>query len=291
MKQRSQQTLQQEATYSGIGLHTGQQVSMKFIPAQENTGILFRRTDLPGCALIPAHVDSVLDIARSTILGNAEARIQTVEHVLAALKAYQIDNLLIELDNMEPPIGNGSSDVFLTMIEKAGILPQKASKRVQYLKNPVYLSDKDIHIVALPSTEQAYSYTACYPDVQAIKAQFFSFSLTPESFKKEVASCRTFCLYSEVEYLMDKGLIKGASLDNAVVVKDDIVFSKNGLFFQDEMARHKTLDLIGDLSLISDIEVIAHFISIKSGHATNCAFAKKLLNQLNLERELHEAST
>ncbi len=284
MKRRPQQTLRQEATFSGIGLHTGRQVSMKFIPAPENTGILFKRSDLPNTPLIPAKIDYVLDISRSTILGQGNVRIQTVEHVLAALKAYQVDNLVIELDNMEPPIGHGSSDVFIEMIENAGLLPQAAQKEIHFLKNPVYFSDNDIHLVAIPCSDQAYSYTVNYPDVPAIRAQYFSFVLTPESFKNEVGSCRTFCLYREVEHLMEKGLIKGASLDNAVVVKDEVVFSKNGLFFQDEMARHKTLDLIGDLSLIGEVEVIAHFISIKSGHASNCTFAKKLLNQLNLER-------
>lgn len=283
MEQRLQQTLCKEATFSGIGLHTGQQVLMKFIPAPEDSGIVFRRVDLPGAPEIPATVDQVLDTARSTILGTPEIRIQTVEHVLAALKAYQIDNLIIEIDNVEPPIGNGSSDLFIDMIEEAGTKKQKAYKAVHKLKNPVYFSDKDIHLIALPCDETRFSYTVSYPDVPAIKSQYFSFTLSPSSFKQEVSSCRTFCLYREVEHLMERGLIKGASLDNAVVIKDDVVFSKNGLFFQDEMARHKTLDLIGDLSLIGSVDVIAHFVSIKSGHASNCSFAKKLLNALNSE--------
>ncbi len=283
MEQRLQQTLCKEASFSGIGLHTGRQVSMKFIPAPEDTGIIFRRIDLPNRPEIPATVNHVLDTSRSTILGTPEVRVQTVEHVLAALKAYGVDNLYIEVDNMEPPIGNGSSDVFIEMIEDAGVKSQKAYKSVHRLKSPVYFTDKDIHLVALPCDEVRFSYTVNYPDVAAIKSQYFSFALTPESFKQEVSSCRTFCLYREVEHLMERGLIKGASLDNAVVIKDEVVFSKNGLFFQDEMARHKTLDLIGDLSLIGPVDVIAHFISIKSGHASNCSFAKKLSNALNLE--------
>lgn len=286
MEQRFQQTLCREATFSGIGLHTGQQVSMRFIPAAENSGIFFRRIDLPGAPTIKACVNQVLDTSRSTILGTPEVRIQTVEHVLAALKAFQIDNLIIEIDNVEPPIGNGSSDLFVDMIEAAGIKPQKALKAFHKLKNPVYFTDKDIHLIALPCDEVRYSYTVHYPDVPAIKSQYFSFALTPDSFKEQVSSCRTFCLYREVEHLMERGLIKGASLDNAVVIKDDVVFSKNGLFFQDEMARHKTLDLIGDLSLVGPVDIIAHFVSIKSGHASNCSFAKKILNALNLESTL-----
>jgi UDP-3-O-[3-hydroxymyristoyl] N-acetylglucosamine deacetylase len=284
MQKRQQQTLREEASFSGIGLHTGQQVSMKFIPAKEDTGILFRRSDLPHSPVIPALVEQVLDTSRSTILGTPQIRIQTVEHVLAALKAFQIDNLIIEIDNLEPPIGHGSSDVFVDMIEGAGIIPQNGVRAVHYLKHPVFYSEKDIHLIALPCEETKFSYTVHYPDVPAIKSQYFSFTLSPMAFKEQVSSCRTFCLYREVEHLMERGLIKGASLDNAVVIKDEIVFSKNGLFFQDEMARHKTLDLIGDLSLIGPVDVIAHFISIKSGHATNCSFAKKIVNQLSVEK-------
>lgn len=284
MDQRFQQTLVKEVSFSGIGIHTGVQVSMKFVPAEENTGILFRRVDLPGTPTIAAHVSQILDTSRSTILGTPEVRIQTVEHVLAALKAYQIDNLIIELDNMEPPIANGSSDLFVAMIEEGGIVQQKAIKQFHKLKHPVFYSEKDIHLIALPCDETKYSYTVHYPDVAAVKAQYFSFTLTPQSFKEQVASCRTFCLYKEVEHLMERGLIRGASLDNAVVIKDEVVFSKNGLFFQDEMARHKTLDLIGDLSLAGPVDIVAHFISIKSGHATNCTFAKKLVKEINLEQ-------
>jgi len=279
---RKQRTLKSEATFSGIGIHTGENVSMKFVPAKEGTGIIFKRIDLPGAPVIPASVEYVCDNARNTTLGIADIRIHTVEHVLAAIKAFEIDNLCIELDGIEPPVGNGSSDVFVTMIEKSGIQEQNASIPIVQLKGPVYWSEGEIHLVALPSDTYRISYTLNYPNTRLLKSQYFSTAITPETFKKEIASCRTFSLYEEVSVLIDRGLIKGASLDNAVVIKDDTILSKGGLYFPDEMVRHKILDVIGDLSLIG-FDFRAHIISIRSGHASNVAFARKIFNYITTE--------
>lgn len=279
---RKQQTLTQEANFSGIGLHTGEQVNMNFKPAKEGTGILFRRIDLPGTPIIPATVEYVCANTRNTTLGIADIRIHTVEHVLAALKAYNIDNLIIELDSIEPPVGNGSSDVFVEMIEQAGITEQSALKSIVKINHPVHLSEGEIHLVALPSDEYRISYTLNYPDTKLIKSQYFSTMINNETFKKEIASCRTFSLYEEVSFLLDRGLIKGASLDNAVVIKDDTILSKGGLFFPDEMVRHKILDMVGDLSLVG-FDFTAHIIAIRSGHATNVALAQKLYNYITME--------
>lgn len=279
---RKQQTLAQTAAFSGIGIHTGTQVAMRFLPAEEDSGILFKRTDLPGKPLIPATIEYVCDTARSTTIGIGDMKIHTVEHVLAAVAAFQIDNLIIEVSSIEPPVGNGSSDVFVKMIEDAGIDQQDAEKSIIYLQKPLYWSEGDIHLISLPSDEYRISYTLNYPDTKALKAQFHSLVLTPESFKHEIAPCRTFSLYEEVAMLMDYGLIKGGSLDNAVVIKDDAIFSKNGLFFANEMCRHKILDLIGDLFLVG-FDFRAHLIAIRSGHASNNAFAKKLYNHITME--------
>ena len=272
-------TLKQPATFSGIGIHTGELVTMKFCPASEGTGIVFRRVDLPGQPTVPATVEYVCDTARSTTLGVGPMRIHTVEHVLAALSAYQIHNLYIELNNIEPPVGNGSSDVFVQMIEEAGIREQEGVFPIANLEAPVALSEGDIHLVALPSDHFRISYTLSYPEKPTLKAQYRSFALTSDTFKKEIAPCRTFSLYKEVAYLMDRGLIKGGSLDNAVVIDGDVVFSKGGLFFEDEMVRHKILDMVGDLSLVG-FPFHAHIIAIRSGHATNCALAKKLYEHI-----------
>lgn len=282
MQARRQRTLKKAVSFTGIGIHTGKNVALRFVPSPESTGIVFKRIDLPSSPLIPATVEYVVDTARSTILGLGEVRIQTVEHVLAALKANDIDNLIIEIDNVEPPVGNGSSDVFVEMIEEAGILEQEAPCSILSLKEPVFYQEKEIQIVALPSPTYRISYTLSYPEHPLLKAQFHSLNVDALSFKAEIAPCRTFSLYQEISHLMDRGLIKGGSLDNAVVIHDKAVFSKGGLFFPDEMVRHKILDMIGDLSLVG-LPFTAHVISIRSGHATNFRFSKNLLKALTKE--------
>jgi len=279
---RTQRTLKRSVAFSGIGLHTGEEVSMRFLPAKEGTGILFKRTDLPGHPIIPATIEYVCANARNTTLGIANVRIHTVEHVLAAIRAYNIDNLCIELDGIEPPVGNGSSDIFVSMIEEAEALEQEGVIPIVKLRSPLYWSEGDIHLVALPSEGYRISYTLNYPETKLLKSQYFSTIINHESFKREIASCRTFSLYEEVSTLIDRGLIKGASLDNAVVIKDDTILSKNGLFFPDEMVRHKILDVVGDLSLVG-FDFQAHIIAIRSGHASNVAFARKLFNYITTE--------
>lgn len=279
---RPQQTIRREVSFSGIGIHTGQTVRMRFLPADEGTGIRFRRTDLPEAPFIPATLEFVCDTARSTTIGIGPMKVHTVEHVLAAVAAYKIDNLTIEVSDIEPPAGNGSSDTFVEMIETAGIETQDSDKVIVKLQSPLYWSEGDIHIVALPSEEYRISYTLNYPHTKALKSQFQSFAITPEIFKKEISPCRTFSLYQEVSMLMDRGLIKGGSLDNAVVIDDDTIFSKNGLFFPDEPCRHKILDLIGDLSLVG-YDFNAHLIAVCSGHRSNNEIAKKLFNYITME--------
>ena len=186
---RQQRTLSAPIAFSGIGIHTGKNVSMRFCPAKENSGIVFKRVDLPSQPIIPATLDFVVDTSRSTILGKGDVRVHTVEHVLAALRSFEIDNLLIEVDNLEPPVGNGSSDVFVEMIEKVGIQEQSATLPILQLKEPVFYSEKDIQIVAIPSTEYRISYTLSYPSHPVLNAQFHSFVITSDGFKKEIAPC------------------------------------------------------------------------------------------------------
>lgn len=285
---RKQRTLRDHASYSGIGIHTGKDVGIRFCPAKEGTGIIFKRVDLPGQPLIPASVEYVQDTSRSTTIGINGVRIHTVEHVLSAIKAYNIDNLIIEISNIEPPVGNGSADVFVDMIENVGVLEQVQTVPVLRVQKPIYWSENDIHLVALPYPGYRISYTLSYPESTTIlRAQYHSLIVNEDNFKKEIAPCRTFSLYKEISYLIDKGLIKGGSLDNAVVIKEDAVLSKGGLFFPDEMARHKILDLIGDLSLIG-IDFHAHIIAVRSGHASNFALAKLLLTHLKTEENLND---
>ncbi|CDZ80453.1 UDP-3-O-[3-hydroxymyristoyl] N-acetylglucosamine deacetylase [Candidatus Rubidus massiliensis] len=279
---RSQYTIKKNIEFSGIGIHTGQTVSMKFEPAPAGTGIVFCRVDLPGKPMIPATLEYVCDTSRSTTIGIKNIVIHTIEHVMAAIRAFQIDNLIISIDNVEPPVANGSSDVFVKMIEEAGIVPLKEHKPIINIKDPIYYSDNDVHLVAIPHDSYKISYTLNYPDVPALKSQFFSTEINAQTFKKDLAPCRTFSLYKEVSWLMDKGLIKGGSLSNAVIIHEEAIFSKEGLFFPDEMVRHKMLDMVGDLSLIG-FEFNAHIMAIKAGHPSNFAFAKKILNYITSE--------
>lgn len=281
---RNQRTLQRSISISGLGVHTGEEVTMQFCPAPEGTGIIFQRTDLPGKPKVPATIATVCDTSRSTTIGIGNVRIHTVEHVLAALKAFDIDNLLIEVSNLEPPIGNGSSDTFVEMIQKAGIDDQKAKLPIVRILEPIYWSEEEIHLVALPYDGYRISYTLNYPDSKVLQAQFHSSLVNSENFCRDIAPCRTFSRYEEVAALMDRGLIKGGSLDNAVIIKGDVVFSKDGLYFPDEMARHKVLDLIGDLSLVS-IPFHAHIIAIRSGHASNHQLAKKISQYIMSENQ------
>lgn len=279
---RNQRTLCAPVSFSGIGIHTGNEVTMQFVPAKAGTGIVFKRMDLPTQPLIPATLEYVCDTSRSTTIGVGSVVVHTVEHVLSAIRAYNIDNLYIEVSNVEPPIGNGSADTFVEMIEKAGIVELQATVPVIKVNRPIYWSSKDIHIVALPCDGYRISYTLNYPEPKVLNAQFHSLLVNSDTFKKEIAPCRTFSRYEEVSNLMDRGLIKGGSLDNAVIIKENAIFSKDGLFFTNEMVRHKILDMIGDLSLIGfDFE--AHIISLRSGHASNYEFAKTIYHYITTE--------
>lgn len=282
---RKQRTLNREVSYSGIGIHTGKEVSLRLCPAPEHTGIVFQRIDLPGRPIVPASVEYVQDTSRSTTLGIGDVRIHTVEHILAAVHAFGIDNLCIQITEAEPPIGDGSSAVFVEIIENAGIREQAAETSIASLKKPIHISHGGTHLIALPSDEYRISYTLHYPSTPVIRSQYLSIEINEENFKKEISVCRTFALYDEIKVLMERGLIRGGSLENAVVIKDDVIFSKEGLRFSDEMVRHKILDLIGDLSLVG-LHFVAHIIAIRSGHATNVALGKELLAHVSQLEEI-----
>lgn len=276
---RKQRTLKNPISFSGIGCHTGKEVTMRFCPAAENFGVQFKRTDLPQQSLIPATVKFVVDTSRSTTIGMENLRIHTIEHVMAAIRAFDIDNLCIEVSNIEPPIGDGSSSMFVEMIQKAGVVEQAEYVSIKKVTAPLYWSQGEIHLVALPYDGYRITYTLHYPESKVMYAQFHSTLVTSESFVKEIAPCRTFSRYDEVATLMDRGLIKGGSLDNAVIIKEEVVFSKGGLHFSDEMVRHKILDLIGDLSLVG-LPFNAHIIAVRSGHASNHQLAQKIYEHI-----------
>lgn len=277
-----QRTLKKEASMTGTGLFTGKKVKMRFCPAPENHGIVFKRMDLQGEPTCPALVDHVIETPRCTILGKGECRIQSVEHVLAAISGYGIDNLLIELHGPEIPIGDGSAVPFVEMIEEGCIAYQKAKKVWHRLTSPIYWTQGDVHLVALPYDEFRISYTLNYPQSKLLRSQFYTFVHNEERFKAEIAKCRTFSLYEEIVPMIEEGRIKGGSLENALVIKDNEVLNPEGAHFPDEMARHKVLDLIGDLSL-TGMHFYAHVIAVRSGHFSNTALAKEIINHIQSE--------
>jgi UDP-3-O-[3-hydroxymyristoyl] N-acetylglucosamine deacetylase len=267
-----QKTIQKEAFTSGIGLFTGERVSVKLVPAAPNTGIVFQRIDLPGKPEIPARLSFVRETPRCTRLAHKTAGIQMVEHILSALGALQVDNVRIEVEGPEIVAGDGSASLFVDLIEKAGLQAQNAPRKFIKITKPIYWSEGEVHLVALPSDEFRLSYTMHYPQSPLLGSQYYSFSLNPERFKNEIASCRTFSLYEEILPFIEKGMIKGGGLENALVIKGDQIMNPGGVRFSDEMVRHKILDLIGDLTLVGPI--LGHIISVRSGHASNVALAK-----------------
>jgi len=267
-----QTTLAKPVSFSGIGLHTGNKVTLKFNPAPINTGIKFVRTDIEGKPEIPALVTNVKDISRGTTIGVGDVKIHTVEHILAAVTGMGIDNIIIEVDSNEPPVADGSSLPFFEALKKAGTNIQGEPRQYYELTQPVSLYHNDMYVVIIPADEYRVSFTVSY-DHPLLGCQYESFVISPESFEREIASARTFCFENEVETLKKQGLIKGGSLDNAVVIGEKKIL--NELRYPDEFVRHKMLDIIGDLTLLGK-PLKAHVMAIKSGHALNIKVAQKL---------------
>lgn len=314
-----QQTIKEPASFSGTGLHTGTTCTITFKPAPENYGLRFVRTDLGGNPEIPALVDYVVDVSRGTTLGHGEIKVYTVEHVLAAVAGLQIDNLIMELDGVEPPVGDGSAMPFIEALQNAGVMKQEALKdyliidrTIQY-QNP----EKEVDIVALPLDDFRITVMVDYKNPALGSQHTGMFNI--DEFIPEFASSRTFCFLTEVEQLYDAGLIKGGTLDNAVVIVDrdisepelrsletklgldeSVRLNDHGylneitLRYRNEPARHKLLDLLGDLTLVG-VPLKAQILAARPGHASNVEFAK-MIRKLYLEKRLvkkyqHEKSS
>ena len=278
-----QRTIKQPAVYSGVGLHTGNETTITFQPAPPNSGLRFVRTDLDQAPEIPCDIDHVIDITRGTTLGNDSIKVHTVEHILAAIAGLSIDNLRIEVNANEPPVADGSSLPFVQKLQEAGVIEQDAPKRYFELKEPLWLSfEDDVYLVILPANELKITYTVSY-EHPLLKSQFASFEVNNGVFASEIAPARTFCFLHEVELLRQQGLIKGGTLNNAVVIGDDTILNDT-LRFDNEFVRHKILDLIGDLYLLGQ-PIKAHLIVVKSGHASNVKLVQKL-RQLAKRREV-----
>ncbi len=296
-----QMTIGKAVKLSGSGLHTGVQTTMTLRPAPENYGIRFRRVDLNGNPEVPADVDHVVEVERGTTLAVGEARVHTVEHVLAAVTGLQVDNLIIELDNIEPPIADGSARPFIDLLQQAGIVQQEAPKDYLIIDQVVHYQneEKGVDIVALPTDDFRLSVVIDYNN-PALGSQHTGLFNLEKEFVEEFGSARTFCFLHEVEVLRDKGLIRGGNLDNAIVIVDrelndgelgklakklgidhSLILGTSGvlnnkkLHYRNEPARHKLVDLMGDLALIG-APLKAQILAARPGHASNVEFARKV---------------
>ena len=274
-----QKTIVNQVTLKGVGIHTGNKANVTFKPAEADSGVTFIRTDIPGAPRIKADVRSLLLVpkfSRRSSIGNDQAEVQTVEHLMAALSSLGIDNIDIEIDNNEVPGLDGSAINFVEALEKAALVHQEKPRYVYTVKEPICIQEGSSSIAILPAKEFKVSYTLNY-DHPMLAAQFLEIAVNAESFKTALASARTFCLESEASQLQNQGLGLGANYENTLVVGKAGVI-KNKLRFNDEFVRHKVLDLIGDLYL-AGCSINGHVVALKSGHSLNLKIAQKIYEQ------------
>jgi UDP-3-O-[3-hydroxymyristoyl] N-acetylglucosamine deacetylase / 3-hydroxyacyl-[acyl-carrier-protein] dehydratase len=269
-----QQTIRSQQSFAGVGLHTGNQITLRFVPAEAGTGIRFRRVDLPDSPFVPATLDSVVATDRSTTLGAGDARISTVEHVLAAVGACEIDNLTIELDAPEVPIGDGSFAPFFELLRDAGITAQGQPARVLELKESIRATGPGgAMYVAVP--DETYRVAATIEFAHPlIRRQFGAFQVAADEFATDIAAARTFGFLADADALRERGLVKGVSFDNALILDDQGVAS-GSLRWPDEFVRHKAGDIIGDLVLLGR-RLKLQVIATKPSHAGNIELARAL---------------
>ncbi len=304
-----QHTLNNPVSISGTGLHTGVLVDMKLIPANVGFGYQFQRIDLPGQPIIKADCDLVTDTSRGTTLEQNEVKVSTVEHVLAALVGMGVDNCLIEINGPELPIIDGSSQPFIEMIEKVGVLEQEAAKVWYTIDENIYHYDEEkrVEMVAMPALD--YKVTTLIDFNSPVLGTQHAQLKTMSDFTLEIAPCRTFCFLHELEMLIDNNLVKGGDINNAIVVvdkpvtademarlakafkRDKVEVKSEGylnnleLRFPNEPARHKLLDVVGDLALIG-YPIKSHIIANRPGHSSNVEFAKKIKQYIKKNKHI-----
>lgn len=302
-----QQTIKQEASLSGVGLHTGAKVTVRFLPAGVNHGIKFQRIDLADKPIIPADCDLVTTVQRGTTLEKGTGMVATVEHLMSALIGLQIDNCLVQVDGIEIPIMDGSAKYFVEALETAGILEQSEERDIFELRQNIHYVDKETGVEYLAMPSNRYKVTALIDYKSEILGQQHATLDKVSDFKKEIAPSRTFAFLHELEMLYEAGLIRGGDLNNAIVVVDKpvtpeeqvklaIMFNKPDikvveegilnnveLYHHNEPARHKLLDVVGDLGLIGT-PIHANIIATKPGHKHNVEFAKVLKAHIKQER-------
>lgn len=275
---RRQRTIAGSVAFSDVALFSGNKVNVKLIPGAPDTGVVFVRTDIEGHPRIPATHESVGSTIRRTVLRRGGAEVGTVEHILAAAFGAGVDNMVIEIDGDEVPNIDGSALPFYRMMKEAGVVEQDALRQAVFITDPVSVQDGDVAMFALPSDAgMTVSYTLDY-DSPLIETKSFAFTFSEEAFAREIAPARTFCLSTEVEELKKRGLGRGATYKNTLVVSDKGVID-NELRYPDEFVRHKILDMFGDLSLLG-ADIHARVVGVKSGHTLNVKLVKALRDKV-----------
>ncbi|MGE0594182.1 MAG: UDP-3-O-acyl-N-acetylglucosamine deacetylase [Vicinamibacterales bacterium] len=269
----TQRTLRRPITCAGIGLHSGRKVTLSLKPSGADSGIRFRRSDIGG-ADVPATAEHVGGISYATALSRDAVRVDTVEHLLAALVSLGIDNVVVELNSPEVPIMDGSSAPFVYLIQEAGIKDLSAPRRYLKVLRPLSLVMGDKRIALYPSEHFKVTYSIAF-DHPLLRHQSRTMRITEAAFIDEIAPARTFGFLKEVETLRQHGLALGGSLENAIVIGDTGVLN-NGLRFDDEFVRHKILDVIGDMALVGH-PIVGHLVAHRGGHALHTAFAAQVL--------------
>lgn len=270
MKQR---TIKKEVQVVGIGLHSGSPVTMRLKPADDDYGIVFVRSDMG--VSIPLQPKYVVDTKMATVLGKGDVQISTIEHLLSAISAFGIDNLIVEVNADEIPIMDGSSASFCMLFQETGIVSQKKNKKILMLKKPVEIRDGDKFVRLIPSEKNELDFEIKF-DHPVIKNQKYEFVFTKSNYLKEIARARTFGFLKEVQYLRSIGKARGGSLDNAVVLDEKRVLNTEGLRFKDEFVRHKILDAIGDMMLLG-MPFFARYESFAGSHHLNFMLTKAVL--------------
>ena len=273
-----QHTISSPISFSGVGLHTGVFTKLQIFPAAPETGIVFRRVDLDNFD-IEANIKNVARVAYATTLMKQGVLISTVEHLLSSLYTFGIDNALIEINNLEVPILDGSALPFTNQIQRVGLKKQPANRKYIVIKKSLTIEDRDRIISVHPAKSFQIGYSIDF-DHPLIYQQDFNFNVSPEAFSTEIAPARTFGFYREVEELKKKGLIRGGSLDNAIVLTEKGILN-DALRFKDEFVRHKVLDSIGDIALIGK-PLIARIVADKAGHALHTHLVNRILNTPSL---------
>jgi UDP-3-O-[3-hydroxymyristoyl] N-acetylglucosamine deacetylase len=269
MPHQYQQTVAHSFSMTGIGVHSGKPATLTLKPAESDTGIVFIRTDIQDKNnVIKARWDQVVDTKLCTVIGNKDGvTVSTIEHLVSALAALKIDNVIIEIDGPETPIMDGSADAFMMRLEEAGTCLQATPRQAIRILKPIEYVDGDKIARFYPASAMQFSFEIDFAS-KAVGYQKYSFEMSEDSYKEEIARARTFGFLHEVEMLRTMGLAQGGSLDNAIVIEGDRVLNADGLRFKNECVRHKILDAIGDLYL-AGMPILGHFHGVKAGHMMN----------------------